>query len=250
MDRGADVKDTLSMIAAVFAALAAPALAQSVEKRVIGTISTAQVKGGVVSEIAWDGPATLVVQGVFGNADGSLTPMYWSSPIDKPSFASQPNHTEVSAKYWDTKAAPNSPGGKAAIAISTDNKLPMYGVGGLEQRVQGAVEMGGTQQRHVVSLGKQTLYERAGGAPPYAGEVWSWSPADLDRIAYVDKGGDLWVARADGSERVRLLKGEFTLPAWSPDGRHIAVAQMKNRGANGTWEILLVTVPANLASRS
>jgi Tol biopolymer transport system component len=63
----------------------------------------------------------------------------------------------------------------------------------------------------------------------------------LNRIAYVDKGGDLWIARADGSDPERVLKGNFLLPAWSDDGRIIAVAEKKNNGMK--WEISIVHVP-------
>jgi hypothetical protein len=119
----------------------------------------------------------------------------------------------------------------------------MYGIGSLEQRVQDGTEMGGTQRRHVVRLGKLTLHERTGAVPPYDGEVWSWSPPELNRVAYVDKAGDLWIARADGTNPQRVLKGDFTLPAWSDDGRLIAVAEKRNRGA--TWEIAIVYLPAS-----
>ncbi|HEX9366936.1 MAG TPA: hypothetical protein VF921_09920 [Vicinamibacterales bacterium] len=41
----------------------------------------------------------------------------------------------------------------------------------------------------------------------------------------MDGKGDLWVASADGRNARRLLKGDFTLPAWSDDGKAIAVAE-------------------------
>ena len=107
--------------------------------------------------------------------------------------------------------------------------------------MQDAVNMGGTQQRFLVRLGNLTLHERVGQIAPYDGEVWSWSPPELNRIAYVNSDGDLWIARADGSSPERLLRGNFTLPAWSDDGRLIAVAERKNRGAK--WEISIVHVP-------
>jgi hypothetical protein len=118
----------------------------------------------------------------------------------------------------------------------------MYGIAGQRQRMSDAVDMGGTQKLHVVQLNKLKLYERHGDVPPYDGEVWSWSPAELNRIAYVNKDGDLWIARADGANPARLLKGNFTLPAWSDDGKLIAVAERKNGGR--TWEISIVHVPA------
>jgi Tol biopolymer transport system component len=85
------------------------------------------------------------------------------------------------------------------------------------------------------------LYERHGVTAPYDGEVWSWAPPEMNRIAYVDKGGDLWMARVDGRDPQRVMKGNFTLPAWSEDGRMIAVAERKNGGKK--WEISVVTLP-------
>lgn len=223
----------------------AAALAQNVEKRLVATLSSAQIKGGVVSEITWDG-TTIVLQSVFAGPEGSLVPQYWSTPIEKTSLQPQPNHTEASAAYWEMKSKKESPKGTATIAISTDASMPAYGVGGLGQRVNDAVDMGGTQKRHTVRLGTVNLFERSGGPPPYDGEVWSWSPAELDRVAYIDKDGDLWIARTDGSNRTRLLKGNFTLPAWSPDGKHIAVAELKNPGPTAKWEISVIALPSQL----
>jgi Tol biopolymer transport system component len=68
----------------------------------------------------------------------------------------------------------------------------------------------------------------------------------LNRIAYVNGKGDLWVASADGRSPQRLLKGDFTLPAWSDDGRTIAVAERKDAGRR--WDIVLVMLPPELRS--
>ena len=234
---------TPRMRALIFTAvLFAPTLAsaQDAEKRLIVTITAKELKGGVVSEITWDG-GMLVMQGVFANPDGSLAPQYWVTPADNIALKQQANHTQASAAYWDTKSRTSSPTGVGKIITSTDAKMPMYGIANQEQRMVNAAEMGGTQKRHFVRLGKLLLHERNGPAPPYDGEVWSWSPAELNRIAYVDQGGDLWIARADGSDPERVLKGNFTLPAWSDDGRIIAVAEKKNNGTR--WEIFIVHVP-------
>ena len=214
--------------------------AQTAEKRLIVTISTKELKGGVVSEITWDG-GTVVLQGVFANPDGSLSAQYWVTPADNISLKPQENHTPASAAYWETKSRTASPTGVGKITTTTDAKMPIYGIASQEQRMQDAADMGGTQKHHVIRLGKLVLHERNGPAPPYDGEVWSWSPSELNRIAYVDKSGDLWVAKADGSDPERLLKGNFTLPAWSDDGRIIAVAEKKNNGTK--WEISIVHVP-------
>jgi Tol biopolymer transport system component len=42
------------------------------------------------------------------------------------------------------------------------------------------------------------------------------------------------------------LKGDFTLPAWSDDGKAIAVAEKKDGGRR--WDISLVLLPEELRS--
>ena len=232
-----------TLLFAVALLLPVQAIAQTAERQVIVTISAAELKGGVVSEIAWD-KGTLMLQGVFANPDGSLSAQSFVSPAPNVALEQRKEHTSESLKYWDSKARTRSPTGIGQISMSSDAKLPMYGIASQGQRMSDAVSMGGTQKLHVVKLNGLTLYERSGDIPPYDGEVWSWSPAELNRIAYVNKDGDLWVARADGSGPERLLKGNFTLPAWSDDGKLIAVAERKNGGK--TWEISVVTVPPRL----
>jgi hypothetical protein len=224
----------------VAALLSSPALAQQAERRVVVTITTAQLKGGVVSELAWDG-GVLVLQGVFANSDGSLNAQYFVMPADSTTLQQRTSHTTASARYWEMKSRALSPTGLGTVAIASDAKLPMYGIAGQGQRMSDAITMGGTQKLHIVRLNGLKLYERHGDVAPYDGEVWSWSPAELNRIAYVNKDGDLWIARADGSDPTRLAKGNFTLPAWSDDGKLIAVAERKNGGK--TWEVSIVFVP-------
>ncbi|MCA1561136.1 MAG: hypothetical protein LC753_08640, partial [Acidobacteria bacterium] len=122
-------------------------------------------------------------------------------------------------------------------------KMPQFGIGSLERRIGDAVDLGGTQTKTQIRLGSLTLLERD-GQEPYDGETWSWSPAPLNRIAYVDGKGDLWVARADGRNARRLMKGNFTLPAWSDDGRTIAVAERMDGGRR--WEISVIHLPPDL----
>ena len=85
---------------------------------------------------------------------------------------------------------------------------------------------------------------RLDAAPASAEHYWAWSAPELNRIAYVDGKGDLWTARADGRGAARLLRGPVTLPAWSDDGRLIAVAERKKGGAQ--WDISIVRVPEPL----
>jgi hypothetical protein len=65
------------------------------------------------------------------------------------------------------------------------------------------------------------------------GESPSWSPNGV-QLAFASRG-ELWIADADGSQRVQLARGDR--PAWSPDGRHIAFERdglVRVIGANGT----------------
>ena len=85
------------------------------------------------------------------------------------------------------------------------------------------------------------IHSRKGSEPPYDGEVWAWSEPELNRIAYVDGKGDLWIARVDGRDAEHVMRGPFTLPALSEDGRLIAVTERKDAGAR--WDISVVRVP-------
>ena len=227
------------------AVLAAPvaAEAQPAEKQLVVTITSEQLKGGVVSEITWDG-SSLVLQGVFAKPTGELDAQYFVLPARHVELQHRTSHTDTSAQYWEMKARRRSPTGLGPITVGKDEKMPMYGIASQEQRMYDATQMGGTQVLHVISLGTLLLHERSGPVPPYDGEVWSWSPPELNRIAYVNKNGDLWIAHADGRDPRRVMRGNFTLPAWSEDGQTIAVAERKNGGR--TWEISVITIPRQL----
>jgi hypothetical protein len=227
----------------LIAALAVPAAAhaQPAEKQLVVTITSEQLRGGVVSEITWDG-GTLVMQGVFAKPSGELEAQYFVTPAKDINLQQRASHTEASLKYWETKSRPTSPTGLGTITIGKDEKMPMYGIASQEQRMHDATQMGGTQVLHVVKLGGLILHERTSHTAPYNGELWSWSPAELNRVAYVNGKGDLWIAHADGRDPEKVLSGNYTLPAWSDDGRMIAVAERKNGGKK--WEISVVTVPA------
>jgi hypothetical protein len=227
------------------AVLAAPvaAHAQNAEKQLVLTITSEQLKGGVVSEITWDG-SMLVLQGVFAKPSGELDAQYFVLPARDVQLQQRTAHTDASAKYWEVKSRRRSPTGLGTIIVGKDEKMPMYGIASQEQRMHDATQMGGTQVLHVTRLGALLLNERHGEVAPYDGEVWSWSPPELNRVAYVNKDGDLWIAHADGRDPRRLLRGNFTLPAWSDDGQLIAVAERKDGGRR--WEISVVSIPARL----
>ena len=222
---------------------APPAAAQSVERQHVLTITAPDIDNGILSEITWDNGA-LLLQGVIANPDGSLSGRYLLVPAKGTTMSKLQEQTPASLKYWETKARRTSPTGLGTITSGADSKMPMYGIASLETRMGDAHSMGGMQKKMTFRIGKQVIHERDDGREPYDGEIWSWSPPELNRIAYVDGNGDLWVARADGRDAKRILKGNFTLPAWSDDGKAIAVAERKDNGRR--WDISVVLLPENL----
>src|SRR5215203_3565713 len=104
-----------SALLALLLLVPVPAASQTAEKQVIVTITAADLKGGVVSEIAWD-KGTLILQGVFANADGSLSAQYFVSPAPNVALQQRKEHTDGSLKYWAAKARTMSPTGIGQIS--------------------------------------------------------------------------------------------------------------------------------------
>jgi len=243
-----DPREAMLMNAAIAVLCIAPMTAageQAIERQVVLTITPTELDGGILTEITWDNGA-LLLQGAVANPDGTLSARYVVVPAKTTALSHLKQQTDASVDYWNRKSKRVSPTGLGRIESSTDARLPMYGIGGLERRVNDAVDMGGMQQKHVLRLNRLVLFEREGGVEPYDGEFWSWSPAELNRITYVDGKGDLWVASSAGSGARRLLKGDFTLPAWSDDGAAIALADKTDGGRR--WEIIVVWLPDDLRS--
>ena len=214
---------------------------QQPDKQLVVTITAEELRGGIVSEVTWDG-GVLLLQGVFAELGGELKAQYFVKPADRITLEKRDQQSDESLAYWRMKSSRISPTGLGRISSKSDTQMPQFGIGSLERRLGDAHNMGGTQTKSVIKLGQLVLLERP-GPEPYDGETWSWSPPELNRIAYVDGKGDLWTANADGRRAARLLKGDFTLPAWSPDGRSIAVAERKDGGRR--WEISVIHLPAS-----
>jgi hypothetical protein len=235
----------LASLGGVLVCAAGVLAAQAPEKELVATISGPAVAGGVVSSLAWDG-GVLIVQTATANADGTLTAHYFTVPgrgMEVRPLAAPPPGLSA---YWKMKSSRTSPSGLGKIADRSDSKMPMYGVGSQERRLMDATDMGGTITVHELRLANLVLHRRR-DVEPYDGEVWSWSPIDLNRIAYVDEKGDVWIAQADGRAAERLAKGQFTLPAWSDDGRTLAVAERKGDGTK--WEISVIHLAEKFRSQ-
>lgn len=222
-----------------------PAAAQAVEKQLVVSITAQELKGGLVSELTWDG-GLLVLQGAFVSPTGEIKAEYLVVPAEGTELKRLDVQSAASTEYWKRKSNRLSPTGLGRIELSQDAQMPAYGVGSLERRLSDAVNMGGMQHRHLLKLGPLVMLERISDEPPYDGETWSWSPATLNRVAYVDGKGDLWAATADGRQPRRLLRGSYTLPAWSDDGRLIAIAERKSDGQR--WDISVVHLPEALSA--
>jgi hypothetical protein len=237
----ANVRTITLAVVAGCAAVGGGAAAQAPEKELVATVSGKNLAGGLVTGLAWEG-GTLIIQ-VAAIEKGEPKARYFVAAgrgMDLRPLAALPADVET---YWKRKASRRSPTGLGTITLVTGSKMPMYGVANQEKRFADAMDMGGTQVTHELRVGELVIHRRRDTAP-YDGEVWSWSPAEANRLAYVDEKGDLWVAKADGRDPERVLSGHFTLPAWSDDGRILAVAERKGDG--GKWEVSVVHLPERL----
>jgi hypothetical protein len=228
------------LLSIAIVALASTSYAQRPDKELVATITGPMLQGGMVSELAWD-DGILLIQTVTMEETGVMKAGYFTAAGRDMEVVASPQVPPGLERYWKLKSNRVSPTGLGRITDTHDSKMPMYGVASQAQRFADAQEMGGTVQTHSLQLHDLTIHARTSGVPPYDGEVWSWSPAELNRIAYVDGKGDLWIASADGRNSERVLKGNYTLPAWSEDGRVLAVAERKDGGRK--WEVSVVHLP-------
>ena len=227
----------LTVAAAVLCAGVAGA--QAPDKELVATLSGPPLRGGIVSGVAWAG-GTVIIQTVALEADGTRAAHYFVVPGPRMQLREMKDAPAGVERYWQVKASRVSPTGLGKITTDADAKMPMYGIASQEKRLLEANEMGGTRVTHELRIGALLLHRRFNAAP-YDGEVWSWSPPELNRIAYVDEKGDLYIALADGRNPERVLKGNYTLPAWSDDGLALAVAERKGNGTK--WEVSVIHLP-------
>lgn len=213
------------------------ATAQAGEKLLMASIDPAEVDGGVVAELVWDGGELVVLLAVPSGAGHE--PRFYALPGPGVDLRRLPAPPAGRDDYWRRKANRVSPTGLGRIVKTSDAQMPMAGLNA-RHRLDTAAEFGGTRQTFAVRLGALLLHEST-TRDPYDGEVWAWSPAEFNRIAYVDGKGDLFVAAADGANPRRIARGDFLLPAWSLDGRAVAVVERNARKKR--WDVYVVTVP-------
>lgn len=215
--------------------------AQSSEKLLIASLEPAAIDQGVVAELVWEGTELVVLVAV--PRGGAHEPRFYALPGPGVALRRLPAPPAGRDQYWKAKASRISPTGLGRIEKSSDSKMPMAGIGSLEQRLEGATEFGTMDQTFEVRLNARVLHSRK-QRDIYDGEVWAWSSAEQNQIAYVDGKGDLWMAAADGTRPQRLAKGDFLLPAWSLDGRAIAVVE--RNASKKRWDVYVVTVPPDV----
>jgi hypothetical protein len=222
--------------------LASAGADEGVEKHRVATVSRAEIEQGIISQITWD-HGTMVLQGAIADARGQLSARYFLVAEKGVTLVPLAAPTTQMLEYWQRKSNRVSPTGLGTIVSASDSKMALSSLQGLEGALGQANDMGGMQVTHLLRLGPLVMLTRPGVAP-YDGETYSWSPPELNRIVYVDGKGDVWIARADGRHAVRVLRGNYTLPAWSDDGASIAIAERKDSGR--MWEISLLYLPSGL----
>ena len=129
-----------------------------------------------------------------GEDGEGLTPLFVASSVQDglaPEMAWSPDGREIGFLYYDTET----------------EEWPLYTVG-----------PDGSGLRKV--LGNHMV--PSGNEHPYISNL-SWSPTGEDFLfeLYKRHAPDVVVAKADGSEYIRLRRG--TYPSWSPDGSRIAI---------------------------
>lgn len=172
-------------------------------------------------------------------------------PTDQPSEAAT-QHTAPSAPAQASRAEADAPKWDVEHPRGlTLRKVPINTDEGTWMNVD--VSPDGTRVAFDM-LGDIYVMPIGGGTPTRIAEGLSyeqqprWSP-DGSRIAFVsDRGGgdNIWIMRADGSDKKQLTKEDFRLlnqPSWSPDGRYIvAKKHFTTTRSLGTGEVWLYHV--------
>ncbi len=136
------------------------------------------------------------------------------------------------------------PGGGSGWALSPDGRRAVASIGGWPKAQLALVGLDGTLQR--------TLTDTTGPAFNAA-----WSPAG-SQVAFARFGADrsmhVWVVNADGTGLRQLSnlpasEGGAQWPAWSPDGRQVAVQAGKYNPQPGIAHIYLIDTSTGAPTR-
>ncbi len=92
----------------------------------------------------------------------------------------------------------------------------------------------------VTSLPEEALPPTPDGSPPPEPAEPIPHPPGIDRIAYADLDRQIWTAKPDGSDKIRVTfeEGRYTWPTWSPDGRKLVYSGVL-QGDEGEQEVSL-----------
>jgi hypothetical protein len=133
--------------------------------------------------------------------------------------------------YWNWKSPLKSPGGKAELSKKKSDVLAASGrsLGDFQNVIPVTT----------VRFGKKILREQKGYGE-VEGVCYGWAPEGTAVLLYTDKKGNLCAIDYEGKEEKLLLKGDYTLPAWSWQADRIALAETKKGGKS--WLIYVVPV--------
>jgi hypothetical protein len=79
---------------------------QQLDEQLVVTISGSDLRGGVVSEITWDG-GMLLLQGVFAEPGGAPKPQYFVVPADRITLLKRVDQTDESLKGHGALISPS-----------------------------------------------------------------------------------------------------------------------------------------------
>jgi hypothetical protein len=134
---------------------------------------------------------------------------------------------------WNWKASLQSPGGKAEPSEKKSDAVAASGRG--LNSFQNVIPV--TR----ICLGKRTLREQKGYGE-LKGVCYGWATEGTAILLYAGKKGNLVAIDYEGKEEKLLLKGDYTLPAWSCQADRVAFVETK-KGGKG-WRIYVASVVA------
>ncbi|MGH9408784.1 MAG: TolB family protein [Vicinamibacterales bacterium] len=223
----------------------------------VAEIDTGKLKGEP-TELAWS-PDTSQLFLQTSERDRSMmtiNPRYFMMSASNGQPKSVNQKPEWEGQYWTWKSSEYSPGpDKIAIDIKEEKRV----ADSTSSPTGGAMAKGGTvagnggttmddavnaaqnkQQVHVMTLtlkGEQVgQFVDAQFLPGY---TFSWSPASIAMIAYVNASGHLAIMDLQRNKQQVESTKDVLLPAWSDDGSKIAFLE---RAGRNKYELYVATV--------